>query len=215
MGITIHYSGRINNLVQLPELVGQLKAACREVGWPFQEINERVVGVVEIPHYESGSVTTDRQPLDDRWQGLAIAPPGCDTLYLAFSRAGQLVVYHAWFDSPPGTYWLQETMYCKTQFSTPDIHIAVCNILRIVQPYMAEWKVCDEGNYWESGDCAELEEQMKTTADFINHIASETGRAELEEISGEEIKGNIEIGKWIVEIPPVWREHWGESAQEN
>ena len=222
MGITIHYNGRIQDMARLPELSAKLKHACQALNWPYVEINERVVGFVERLYTEqdpedehTSYVRTETEPLDDRWQGLAIHPPECEALLITFNRAGNMLAYHAHFDSPPGTYWLQESMFCKTQFSSVDVHIEVCNLLRLVQPYMAEWEVFDEGNYWESGDRAELEGQLGHMAALIDHMSSELGHEALEDVLGRKVGGKIEVGKEIAEKPPVWRQHWGDSAHEN
>ncbi len=222
MGITIHYHGRIKDMARLPELASELKAACHASDWPYLEINERIIGTAErlrcVPDPQEENtfhVVTDVEPVDDRWQGLAIQPPGCETLYLAFNREGQLVVYDARFNSSPGAYQVTTLMFCKTQFGLPETHMAICGLLRLAQPYMAEWEVEDEGNYWESGDEEELRKRLGQMGDIIQQLAGEAGRETLEEILGENIEGRIEVGKWITTMSPIWRKDWGSSAHEN
>jgi hypothetical protein len=222
MGITIHYHGILKDRSRLPELISSLKSASLQLDWPCDEINERVVGTLERlesqpdpqdPH--TSFTITHLEPLDDRWRGVIIQPPGCETLYFTFNTAGHLIVFHAQFNSPPGTYWAQELLFCKTQFASPDIHIAVCNLLRLVEPFMSEWTVSDETGYFESGDRAEMERLMNQMSALIEHLGSELGREDLENILGQDVPGNIEVAKKISEIPPVWRESWGDTAHEN
>jgi hypothetical protein len=222
MGITIHYKGNLTDPRQLPELTTRIKAACRQLDWQYDEINERVAGVLERlgsepdPEDETTSfMVIDREPLDDHWRGLVIYPPGWENLYLTFNRSGRLVVYHSQFGSSPGTYWLEDPLSCKTQFSSPDIHISVCNLLRLAESFMAEWEVQDEGQYWEGGDPTKLARLFSELDELISHLTGETGRKDLEKILGRELSGKVEKGKTIGEIPPIWREHWGDSAQEN
>ena len=222
MGITIHYHGHLQDRAQLPELVSQLKTACRKLGWPCEEINERLVGSVERlveepdPQDENtSSFVSVTEALDDRWQGLVIQPPECEPLFFTFNRAGKLAVYDALFNSPPGTYSVSEILFCKTQFSSADIHIAVCELLRLAQPFMAAWQVSDEGGYWESGDRQELEKRLGAMSELIQRMASEAGRKKLEEILGQEIEGEVEIGKPITHRSPLWREHRGDTTGEN
>jgi hypothetical protein len=222
MGITIHYQGHINDMALLPDLVGELKAACRRAAWPYQEINERIIGIAEWPRCVPGSedentfyVVTDVKPVDDRWQGLAILPPECETLYLTFNRVGRLIVYDTRFNAAPGTYLVNKFLSCKTQFSSPETHIVVCNLLRLAQPYMAEWHVDDEGNYWESGDEQDLRNRWAEMDEIIQRLGSGELNQELGDILGEKFDGKIEIGKQIDPPPPLWRKDWGQSAHEN
>jgi hypothetical protein len=223
MGVTIHYRGRLREPAELlPELTQELQLACGRLGWPYRLVDERVVGVAEYStyHHDSddvGRVTVETKPLDDRWRGVVIHPPGCETLFLTFNRSGQLIVYDTPWEEPesPGRYQARTHVWVKTQFSDPDTHIAVCSLLRIVEKYAAEWEVEDEGGYWESGDREALAAQMERLNAAMAMLASDEGRKVLEELLGEKIEGEIEIGKRITQPAPLWRRDWGDSAGEN
>ena len=58
---------------------------------------------------------------DDHVRGVAIAPPGCETLHLTFGRTGRLIEYCAapFGDPTPGRYGLiHKHIFTKTQFSS-------------------------------------------------------------------------------------------------
>jgi hypothetical protein len=75
----------------------------------------------------------------------------------------------------------------------------------------------DEGGYWESGDREQLAAALDQIDQILTRLASETGRAELKEILGDEIDGdNVEIGKRIERPQPSWRrDDRGIGASEN
>jgi hypothetical protein len=175
---------------------------------------ERLYSEPDPDNDDISYVVSETEPVDDRWQGLVIHPPDTDTLFFTFNRQGTLIVYHSDFHSPPGHYWLQDYLFCTTQFSSAEVHIAVCELLRVAEPYM-DWQVLDEGEYWESGSREVLEARLEQLNTIIDHLTSPEGRQELEEIIGEEIEGDIDVGKEIKEVRPIWREHWSDSAQEN
>jgi len=222
MGVTIHYGGRLRDTAGLPDLVQELQVACGRLGWPYRLVDERVVGVAEHHTYnhdpdDTVHVTVETTPLDDRWRGVVIHPPGCETLFLTFNRKGELIVYDAPWGEPdsPGRYHARTYVWVKTQFSDPDIHIAVCSLLRIVEKYAAEWEVTDEGDYWESGDRERLAALMGKLNAAMAMLASDEGREMLADLLGEEIEGTVEIGKRIQQPAPLWRRNWGDSAGEN
>jgi len=222
MGVTIHYGGRLRDPAGLPELVQKLQIACGRLGWPYQLVDERVVGVAEHHTYhhdpdDNVHVTVETTPLDDRWRGVVIHPPGCETLFLTFGRKGQLIVYDTPWEEPqsPGRYEARTYVWVKTQFSNPDVHIAVCSLLRLVEAYAAEWEVTDEGEYWESGDREQLAARMAFLDKAMSMLAGDEGREILEDLLGQELEGKIEIGKRIQLPVPLWRHDWGDSAGEN
>jgi len=222
MGVTIHYRGQLREPADLPELVQKLQIACGQLGWPYQLVDERVVGVAEHHTYDHDSagtvqVTINTTPLDDRWRGMVIHPPGCEPLFLTFNRKGRLVVYDAPWEEPesPGRYHARTYVWVKTQFSDPDVHIAVCSLLRLVEKYAAEWEVTDEGGYWESEDREQLAVRMAFLDAALAKLAGDTGREMLEGLLGQEIEGEIEIGKRIQRPAPLWRRDWGSNAGEN
>lgn len=224
MGITIHYRGRLQDPAALPLLVQEVQLACGELGWPCQVVDRRIVGVAERVSYahdpESDELheTVETAPVDDHWRGVVVQPPDCETLWLTFTREGQLVKYEpSWRErDKPGHYQVQECLAIKTQFSSPDVHIAVCSLLRVVERYAVEWEVEDEGGYWESGDREKLARRMERLYAALKMLASKEGRRKLAELLGEEdMEWEVEIGKRVRVSRPLWWDDWGVNAEEN
>ena len=100
MGITIFYRGVLRDMGDLPQLTALLQLACARLAWPCRRVDERILGMGE--RIESSEIATDdgipthtftvdAVPVDDHLRGVAIAPPGCETLYLTFGREGRLI----------------------------------------------------------------------------------------------------------------------------
>ena len=223
MGITIHYRGRLQDPARLASLSQEVQLACGRLGWPYQLIDERIVGTGEYMVYheapEEHSVYSqvETAPVEDRWRGIVVQPPGCETLWLTFGRDGQLVVYDAPWQEPetPGHYWVRQQLSVKTQFSTPEVHMAVCDLLRLAERHTCHLEVLDEGGYWESGDREELAARIEGLNATLDVLSGAVGRAWLGEILDEDVEGPIEIGKELKRSLPLWRPDWGSSAEEN
>ena len=229
MGITIFYHGALRDLGQLPQLTAQLQAACAGLGWPCKVVDERILGTGE--RYRSIEIETDDgiptstfeidvEPVDDHVRGVAIAPPGCETLYLTFGRTGRLIEYCAapFGEGTPGRYGLiHEHLFTKTQFSSPEGHMQVCELLRIVEPFMAEWAVSDDGGYWGLWDEAALRDVWTRHTAILDALSDPALLQEILEAAGvdTEVAQPPEAGKQITVAHPLWRQAWGISAGDN
>lgn len=229
MGITIFYHGSLRDTADLPQLTAQLVAACGRLGWPCRRVDERILGMGE--RYNTIELETDDGiptstfeiylvPVDDHVRGVVISPPGCETLRFTFGRTGQLIEYGVipFGEQASGRYGLiQEHLFTKTQFSSPEVHMQVCELLRIVEPYMAEWEVTDEGDYWGMWDEPTLRE---TWARYDAALAALSDPATMQQVLKEagidiEVTEPPEVGKQISVAQPLWRQAWGVSAGEN
>jgi hypothetical protein len=110
---------------------------------------------------------------------------------------------------------VRELLSVKTQFSTPEIHVAVCGLLRLVERHAAQLEVLDEGGYWESGDRDELAARMEGLNAALDMLSGDAGREWLGEMLGQDIQGPLELGKEVKRLLPLWRQDWGSSAGEN
>lgn len=48
--------------------------------------------------------------------------------------------------------------YCKTQFATIEVHVAVVALFRTLHPHFADLHIIDEGEFWETNDRTRLQE---------------------------------------------------------
>lgn len=220
MGITIHYSGHLTDLKRLPELVTAVQSACLALDWPYEVVDERVLGTMEILTHHAEAEDEDEQwvfeerPVDDRWRGIVVQPPGSEPVWLTFNRSAQMISYGASPESytTPGHYFAQDLLFTKTQFASPDVHMGVCNLLRLAQAHGAEIDVTDESGYWESGDRQELEQRLKSLGAIIDSFAQTLSDASE---TGDDEGLRVEVGKHIQSPFPDWRRDWGISANEN
>ncbi|MCX7854316.1 MAG: hypothetical protein N2383_16235, partial [Caldilineales bacterium] len=87
MGICIYYQGVLRNMDRLFDLTMAVREKCREWGWPHYFVNERIVGTMDIlvDHGDKEKGTWkwewESRPVDDRWRGIVVNPPDCETLY--------------------------------------------------------------------------------------------------------------------------------------
>ncbi len=223
MGVCIYYQGVLRDMNRLFDLTMAVRAKCREWGWPHRFVNERIVGTMEIlvDHGSGGEDWKwewETRPVDDRWRGIVVNPPDCETLYLTFGRDGRLIAYKSAPDRQPGHYIANDLLYVKTQFGGPERHIGICTLLRLLEEYGVELEVHDDSRYWETGDREQLAHQMEIINNIIRLLAQESQRLAAlvlgEEAEDLEVLG-VEVGKVFREPKPEWRREWGISAEEN
>lgn len=233
MGITIHYSGQLDDPTRLSELLLGVKHFCFKRGWAYREADERIIGRAERLVFNEVDVSgqlddgtpinwqdvhydTEVLDVDDHIRGLIIdVHPDCETVHLLFNRQGLLRSYDP---QAPGYYTEQEYFFVKTQFAPIEVHIAICELLRFVKDnYMPGLKVTDEGWYWETGDREKLVMHLGFISDKMRELM-ETRLKEFEQFLDEKHEGGelrIEMGKKIEVREPPWKEDWGQSAGEN
>ncbi len=234
MGVTIHYSGRLPDMTRLPQLVAAIRDAARQRDWPYQLVDERILGTAEIlVIYPPGppqivqidgseieikdiNAGYESYPVDDRWRGIIVMPPDCEPLWLTFGRDGTLISYQASAESykQPGNYLAVTDLYTKTQFAGVNAHIGVCEMLLLSKGHGVELEVLDEGEYWETGDRALLERKLGFLDSAIRQVGERVGEM-IASDADSEATPKIDIGKQISRPLPDWRRDWGVSANEN
>lgn len=233
MGVTIHYSGRLDDPARLSELLLGVQHFCFKRGWAYREADERIIGQAERLVFNEVDVSgqlddgtpvdwkdvycdTEVFAVDEHIRGLSIdVHPDCETVHLSFNRQGLLKSYEP---QAPGYYTEQGYFFVKTQFAPVEVHIAICELLRFVKDnYMPGLKVRDEGGYWQTGDREKLAMHLGFISDKMRDLM-ETKLKEFEQFLGEKY-GNgeprIEMGKKIEVRDRPWKEDWGQSAGEN
>lgn len=217
MGVTIHYHGRLAVLARLPDLVQTIQEAVRRLDWPYLLVDERILGSAEILVHrpqapEDEQWVFETSPVDDRWRGVIVQPPGCESLWLTCNRSGQFIAYRttALSYTTPGHYFAVDRLSTKTQGGGAETHIAVCDLLRLAVSHGALLEVSDEGGYWETDDRQELERRLALLDAAIDALASALDA----QVEGTEDPG-VEVRPEIRRPLPDWRRDWGISAGEN
>jgi hypothetical protein len=66
--------------------------------------------------------------------------------------------------------------FIKTQFAPIDVHVQVSQLLHLLNPYFADFKVEDEGEYFETGDLPLLARHRGTVQEVLNDYLSQSGK---------------------------------------
>jgi hypothetical protein len=67
--------------------------------------------------------------------------------------------------------YIQE--YCKTQFAPVEVHLQIVELLNLLKPLFENLQVCDEGEYFETGDLAALTQHRNSCSDVIEQYLAE------------------------------------------
>lgn len=206
MGITIHYHGTLDDPRVLPEMLIAMRHFCFKRGWKYIDVDDRIIGTVErwIPG-DGEEIQTAESPIDDTLRGVIIQPhPKSESVWLTFNQHGELCFYHG--EEKAGQYWEQRGGFTKTQFAPMDTHIAICELLHLLQDhYFPSLDVSDEGEYWETRDPAKLAQNLGMLDRLMDSLSQ---RLDDKGISHER-------GKSIDIRDPEWKRDHGTSAGKN
>ncbi|MEO7310832.1 MAG: hypothetical protein ABIX01_10580 [Chitinophagaceae bacterium] len=167
MGLSIHYSGRFNESASLKDLIEEVKDVAEIYKWKYAIFEE------SFPADSLGKVDYDPENI----YGILFSPPGCEPVYLSFLSNGRM-------SGPPFLqFWgrpnnKSEAAYLymlstKTQFAGATIHKLVIHLLRhLSQKYLLDFKLTDEGHYWETGDEQLLDETFAQYTSLIDGFAT-------------------------------------------
>ena len=66
MGVTIHYSGKLDESRVLPDLLRAARYFCFQRKWRYIDVDDRILGTVErwIPS-DDGQIRTKESPIND------------------------------------------------------------------------------------------------------------------------------------------------------
>lgn len=218
MGITIHYSGKLDDPRVLPQLLAEARHFCFQRRWRYLDVDDRIIGKLD-----------NGVPVDDVMRGIIIKPhPNSESVYLTFNQDGELCFYMPL--AKPGHFWQNKLLFTKTQFAPLDVHISICELFTLIRDkYFPGLQVVDEGEYWETHDLARLAENFETLNTFTNKIADALQNPDHSltpsalDIEGDDTlqdkrdrKGlRFERGAKIKLPDPLWKRGHGRSAGRN
>ncbi len=238
MGITIHYSGRLDDAHVLPNLVLEAKQFARKRKWRAQEIDERIIGKVE--HYVDTGPKTDivkikTEPIDNALRGIVIHPHAqSESISLTFNLQSELCSYMPLQEQ--GLYWENKLLFTKTQFAPLEVHIAICELLHLLkEKYFPSLDVSDEGEYFETVDAELLAEKLNflnAAMGMLEHELSDPHsenkfaksiRKAVDEADGKNgkrrssKKGKLKVARGVaIKVrKPEWTRNRGTSATRN
>lgn len=166
MGLTIHYSGSFNKGASLSEMIAEVKDIVETYKWEHYIFEEQ---------FPLNFLSKDT--FDKKIYGICFTPPECETVNLCFLSNGKISSYsNLKFYGDSTNEVEQEYLYMlfvKTQYAGIDIHKLIVHLLKhLNKKYFNDFKVIDEGEYWESGDEKLLEKKFKQYTGLIQMVSS-------------------------------------------
>ena len=155
MGVTIHFEGKLIDEEAYKELMGFVSSTAKLEGWQTEAIESKEVTLLRVRDEQDCDYTG---PV----KGIALhLHEDCDPVRLEFDA----------------DLYLQE--FTKTQFAGVDWHLKVIGLLNAIRPYFRELRVDDEGEFWDTGDRAILEDHFQTSREMIEKAFSENPGARM------------------------------------
>ena len=161
MGLSIHYSGEIISREMIDPLIEEVSDISKTLGWESHVFN------------------------DEDIKGVSFAPEKSEPVFLTFNPNGRMIsplniMYQEGYDErDSNTDWIF-TEHTKTQFAGIDAHIAIIDFLKhLSKKYLKDFKLSDEGYYWETGDKNLLRKQFsryESAMDVFSEILKEIPR---------------------------------------
>ncbi len=163
MGLTIYYTGRFNPGSSLPEMIEEVKDICEVQKWEYYIFN-RDFPALPFPDDYDGEI-----------YGICFSPPGSETVSFEFLSNGRLstfVLLDLWGNSDDEERKQFIYMpFTKTQFAGFEVHALIVEIFRYVsKKYLLDFKMTDEGHYWETNDMEVLKEQFRVYESLLDNF---------------------------------------------
>lgn len=166
MGLSFHYSGSIANPELLPELIDEIQDIAKMHNWKYFVFDRK------FPENSFG-----KSEYNQNIYGICITPPECETIPICFLSNGRMSsITNLKFFGKTDDQTEQGYLYMlsvKTQYAGVELHQFVIQLFRYLnKKYFADFKMTDEGSYWETNDLALLQSTFKRYTDLINGFAS-------------------------------------------
>jgi len=208
MGIAIHYSGRIANRLHLPQLIEEVQEIASVHGWKSHVYENEFPAITECDTQSDTLNNTEHNGLlygiDFTPEGSepvsvcflsngkmsTIMQLACWGSFEKESRltleTGELDANGEWIHSTDSLK-LAEAEYkrmlymcsTKTQFAGPDVHELIIGVLRYIsKTYLADFKLTDEAEFWETGNKKLLVDNFTRNSMLINSFSNKLQSAE-------------------------------------
>lgn len=175
MGLSVHYQGSLGVAAHLPEMMDELEDIATSMSWKSHRI--------------------ERDAENPEFSGIILEPDDeTESLPFLFDSNGQLrcladLICHQSDANPRYSFYVS----VKTQFGKIETHIWIVGLLRYLKSkYLPDLEVSDEGEFWETGDHAVLDERRKFLASKIAEIADGLSGMESRAVTPEELAQEIE-----------------------
>ncbi|MBL8234525.1 MAG: hypothetical protein JNL98_38865 [Bryobacterales bacterium] len=208
MGISIGYSGRLDDPTRLDELIAYAKERAKGWGWECQDYCQPFSGMFFSGGYfdvGKGMRVRKGDPaptlIEDEVRGVLLLPPRADALCLIFNREGRLANYHevppGRILSPapiPGEKYFMEFGLWTTLTGEVLVHIRLATLLRELQSlFMHSLEVSDNTGYWETGDLEAMATEHMMLGAWMDALSSPDMQRLVAQHSGDPLEPDATI----------------------
>ncbi|MEI7595303.1 MAG: hypothetical protein WCK02_06100 [Bacteroidota bacterium] len=165
MGLSIHYSGRFNEKASLPEMIEELKDIAELYKWHY------TIYKTKFPCDALG-----KGNYNNSIYGISFTPPECETISLCFLSNGRMscpanLQFFGKKENQNEDAFLY-LVFAKTQFAGIETHKIIIHLLKYLSnKYLLDFKLVDEGKYWETEDDILLAEKFKQYNQLIDQFS--------------------------------------------
>lgn len=196
MGVSIHYSGQLDDISRIAEFRAELVDIATSMKWNYYDFDENWDSQIPptISHEGHKAKIEGELPV----KGVLLTPnDGSESIPLICDRAGNLRTLAGFFDTVEPRH---EYVAVKTQFGDSRIHLWLVGLLKYLKAkYIRNLEVHDEGGVWEGGSLEALNEKKAFLASMIDKIADRLANVES---GGDDPEQTIEDV-----LKAVWKEN--------
>ena len=184
MGLTINYTGNFNPNASLSEMIEEVKDIVEIYKWKYH------IFETKFPKNNFG----DNNFNEDIY-GISFSPPSCEPVLLCFLSNGKMAnpfMFQYWLKSKDkNDEQLIYGNFTKTQYAGIEVHKQIIHLLKhLSNKYLTNFRVIDEGKYWETEDEKLLQETFNRYTDLIENFASSVNNFPIK--SGESLRDYFE-----------------------
>lgn len=165
MGLTIHYSGRLKNALELKSMIDEVKDIAIEKKWKYFVFDEE---------FENNTFT--KQPELDKLLGIMVTPENCESLCFSFLSDGRMcgiLNFNVMMMNHEVDEKCDFSLFTKTQNAGVETHKQLIILMDYIsKKYLADFECIDEGEYWETRDEDLLADKFERLGSYIDRFSS-------------------------------------------
>jgi hypothetical protein len=164
MGLSIHYSGSFKADASLSEMIEEVKDIAEIYKWKY---------TIREEYFPNKSF--EKEGYDGKIYGISFTPPNSETITLTFLSNGRMCsgVRLEFFGNSEKDKMYLYMLSSKTQYAGSTAHKIIIHLLKYLSAkYFSDFKLTDEGMYWETGDEKLLDETFKIYNDLVDGFVS-------------------------------------------
>ena len=164
MGLTINYTGNFIPYASLSEMIEEVKDTAEIYKWKYH--------IFETQFPENNFDDTN---FNEDIYGIFFLPPSCEPVLLCFLSNGRMAnpfMFQHWLQSKDKKdEHLIYGNFTKTQYAGIEIHKQIIHFLKhLSKKYLMNFKVIDEGGYWDTEDEKVLQDNFNRYTNLIENF---------------------------------------------